>query len=103
MDQDTLEDICDVNVISQPHMGTMVTLAVKNADEYTAQLSGVDRLGRQVSGRFSGEPFSFDSTALAASNGQIVADIRMFMRASQSITQTGDVQLPKEPEPAVPC
>lgn len=94
------EDIRDVNVIGT---GTTVPLAVRDTDKYTAQLASFDRLGRQVSRRFNGEPFSFNSTALAASNGQIMADIRTYMSASQSITQTPDVPPPTEPEPAVSC
>ena len=82
------EDIHDVKVISQPHTGTTITLAVKDADKYTSQLSGFDRLGRQVSKRFSGEPFSFNSTALAASNGQIVADIHRYI--TQFTAPTGN-------------
>lgn len=85
------EDIRDVKVVSQPHMGTMVTLAVKDADKYTAQLSGVDRLGRQVSRRFSGEPFNFNSTALAATNGQIIAEIRRHIEAAKHVTVIDDV------------
>lgn len=96
------EDIRDVNVIGS-RTGTTVTLAVRDTDKYTAQLASFDRLGRQVSRRFNGEPFSFNSTALAASNGQIMADIRTYMSASQSITQTPDVPPPTEPEPAVSC
>ena len=84
------EDIRDVKVISQPHTGTMITLAVKDADKYTAKLTDIDRLGRQVSRCFSGEPFSFDSTALATSNSQIVADIHRYIEAAKNVTGIDD-------------
>lgn len=87
--------LADVKVISQPHTGTTITLAVKDADKCTAKLTDIDRLGRQVSRCFSGEPFSFNSTALAASNAQIVADIRTHIEAAKNVTEIDDAGSPR--------
>jgi hypothetical protein len=69
-------DIRDASSVGMQRTGTAIVLAVNDEARYAAQLIDPYRLASQINKTFTGGTFSFNSTALNASNYEIICEIR---------------------------